>query len=156
MDESEDLNEFEFALRDGIPSALRYLNARTPHRFTAIFAYSDDRLQNLYLIDRENAKAAPWAEFGVADSYCSIVRDSGEPFVIGDSTVDPRFADHPARGKVISYCGVPLWRDAGALLGSLCHFDYRPILLSGLDLGFLRRIAPAIAAAVINAAQSSA
>jgi GAF domain-containing protein len=139
---NNELNDFRVILRDGIPAGLRYLNARTPHRFTGIFKYDGSNLRNLFLIDREVREAQPWSTFPVSDSFCAIVRDTGAPFVTGEAPMDDRLRDHPARDKIISYCGVPLRTESGDLYGSLCHFDYKPIHFSDLDLDFAAAAAP--------------
>ena len=139
---NNELNELRFALRSGIIAALRYLNARTPHRFTGIFQYDGDDVRNLFLVDREMQDAQPWAPFPTQESYCAIVQDTGAPFITGNAHVDERIQTHPARNKVISYCGVPLRTEAGELYASLCHFDYKPIMFSDLDIDFVTEAAP--------------
>jgi GAF domain-containing protein len=149
MNEKTEVDEFRATLRESVDAALRYLNARTPHRFTGIFRYERERLQNLYLIDREDPAAQPWPEFDTRESYCAVVQKTGEPFVVGNAPADSRIADHPARDRVISYCGVPIRSSDGRLVASLCHFDYRPIRASELDLDFLVDVAPYIANAIV-------
>lgn len=125
-----------------ILATLRELNARTPHRFTGVFKFDAETLVNLYLFDREDSSAVPWSPFPASNSFCSIVRDTGEPFTISNAPQDPRVADHPACHQVISYCGVPLYHPEGEMFGSLCHFDYQPFVLSDLDLAHLKSAAP--------------
>lgn len=125
-----------------ILATLRELNARTPHRFTGVFKFDAETLVNLYLFDRENSTALPWSPFPATNSFCSIVRDTGEAFSVSNALQDPRVADHPARHKVISYCGVPLNHPDGTPFGSLCHFDYQPFVLADLDLAHLKAAAP--------------
>ena len=55
--------------------------------------------------------------------------------------MDP-VAEHPARGSVISYAGVPLRLASGRAWGALCHFDIRPRLLLGAELEILHAAAP--------------
>ncbi len=136
----------------GLTGALRYLNARTPHRFTGIFLFDDEVLINSCLINRESPHAMCWTPFPVAQSFCSLIRDTGKAFVVGNALQDARVADHPARERIISYCGVPLRMASGELFGSLCHFDYRPVRFSSLDLHFLERAAALVAAVVANEA----
>jgi GAF domain-containing protein len=141
---NDDLNDLQFALRSGVISALRYLNARTPHRFTGIFKYENETLRNLFLVDREDEHTSPWPPFPATHSYCGIMQDTARPFVTGNAHVDDRLTRHPARDQVISYCGVPLRARSGVLYASLCHFDYRPILFSAIDLDFVCEAAPYI------------
>lgn len=150
-----DLNTFRAALAQGILPALRYLNARTPHRFTGIFRFDEQTLENIYLVDREAAYAEPWPSFPVRESYCSFVQGTGDPFVIGDAPDDRRADGHPAQHRVISYCGVPIRLADGLLLASLCHFDYKPIPFSSLDLEFLIEVAPLLAEALVPVMKSN-
>lgn len=136
------LNELRLALRSGLLPGLRYLNARTPHRFTGIFKYENKNLRNLFLVDREDVHAQPWPTFPATHSYCGIMHDTARPFVTGNAHLDERLIEHPARDQVISYCGVPLRAPSGELYASLCHFDYRPILFSATDLEFVCDAAP--------------
>jgi len=80
----------------------------------------------LAIFDRESE--APEALLAVPEgaSYCSIVRDSRNAFLITRSMEDGRIVRHPAREAVQSYCGVPLMGDDGVVFGSLCHFDFEP------------------------------
>ena len=142
--------EFRRALQGGTLAGLRYLNARTPHRFTGIFKYEGETLVNLLLVDREHAHAAPWANFSVSDSFCSVIRETGQPFILGNASVDARVANHPARDKIISYCGVPLLAVSGELFASLCHFDYKPILFSALDIDFVMHAAPLLLESLLD------
>lgn len=134
----------DIVTRDGVMGALGYLNARTPHRFTGVFRFAGSMLENLYLFDRENSRSVPWATFAATQSFCSIMRITGEPFSAGDASSDPRVSDHPARETVLAYCGVPLFHPDGSVYGSLCHFDYRPALFSDVDLTFLAAAAPVL------------
>lgn len=49
---SPELAEFRAALREGVHAALRYLNSRTPHRFTGVYRYDGEMLRNMALFDR--------------------------------------------------------------------------------------------------------
>lgn len=133
----------------GVREALAYLNRRTPHRFTGIFRFIENgQLENLYLFDREASDAQPWAPFPRTHSYCGLIHDAKEPFFVGNALSDPRVSDHPARESVISYCGVPILTESGDVFGTLCHFDYKPVRISELDLPFLKLAAEPIAATV--------
>lgn len=137
MTNHDEVAEFAARLTLGVQPALQYLNARTPHRFTGVFSFRNDQLENLYLFDREDPYAEPWTTFPTRESYCAIVHDTGEPFVVGNATTDERVRDTPANSRVISYCGVALRTPNGHVFASLCHFDYRPINVAELDLDFL-------------------
>ena len=61
-------------------------------------------------------------------SFCGHVVRSGQPLVVPDATLDPRFADNPlvtAKPGVRFYAGHPLTDPDGHVLGSLCVMDHR-------------------------------
>ena len=109
-----------------INEALRELNATTGYRFTAVYRFTATGAANLAIFDRESE--APEALLVVPEgaSYCGIVRDSRNAFLVTRSLEDGRIVRHPAREAVQSYCGVPLVGDDGEVFGSLCHFDFEP------------------------------
>lgn len=106
----------------GVTQALRYLNARTPHRCTAVYRLRGMRLQNLYLFDRRGEVATADAPQPLGDSFCMhAVAERGWP---------------------ASYYSLPLSRGPGDLLGTLCHFDYdQELVLPDTELAFLQRAA---------------
>ena len=109
-----------------INEALRELNATAGYRFTAVYRFTASGAANLAIFDRESE--APEALLVVPEgaSYCGIVRDSRNAFLVTRSLEDGRIVRHPAREAVQSYCGVPLVGDDGEVFGSLCHFDFEP------------------------------
>ena len=109
-----------------INEALRELNATTGYRFTAVYRFTASGAANLAIFDRESD--APEALLVVPEgaSYCGIVRESKNAFLVTRSLEDGRIVKHPAREAVQSYCGVPLVGDDGVVFGSLCHFDFEP------------------------------
>ena len=109
-----------------INEALRELNATTGYRFTAVYRFTATGAANLAIFDRESD--APEALLVVPEgaSYCGIVRESKNAFLVTRSLEDGRIVKHPAREAVQSYCGVPLIGDDGVVFGSLCHFDFEP------------------------------
>lgn len=109
-----------------INEALRELNATAGYRFTAVYRFTASGAANLAIFDRESE--APEALLVVPEgaSYCGIVRDSRNAFLVTRSMEDGRIVRHPAREAVQSYCGVPLMGDDGVVFGSLCHFDFEP------------------------------
>lgn len=57
--------------------------------------------------------------------FCQFVfRD--QFFRTDNSAADRRLDGNPFQGRVLAYHGVPLVDGAGALYGSLCHFDVQP------------------------------
>ncbi|WP_374608389.1 GAF domain-containing protein [Thermomonas sp.] len=113
-----------------INEALRELNATTGYRFTAVYRFTATGAANLAIFDRESD--APEALLVVPEgaSYCGIVRESKNAFLVTRSLEDGRIVRHPAREAVQSYCGVPLIGDDGVVFGSLCHFDFEPRIVS--------------------------
>ena len=68
----------------------------------------------------------------IGNTYCREEITADKPFVLGDATLDPRFAEHPGY-KVYglrSYVGTPLRLPDGTLFGTLCGVDTRPHLVS--------------------------
>ena len=53
-----DLVEFRIALSDGVHAALRYLNSRTPHRFTGVYRYDGDVLRNMACLTGPSRKSS--------------------------------------------------------------------------------------------------
>jgi CheY-like chemotaxis protein len=114
----------DLARRHDMRGVLGLLNARALYRFTSIFRFDGDRLVSVWTFDREQPDADPSpAELPVDASYCVFVRDACAPFVIDDSQRDPRVLHHRKRDSVRAYCGVPLLREDGVMVGSLCQFD---------------------------------
>ena len=109
-----------------INEALRELNATTGYRLTAVYRFTATGAANLAIFDRESD--APEALLVVPEgaSYCGIVRESKNAFLVTRSLEDGRIVKHPAREAVQSYCGVPLVGEDGEVFGSLCHFDFEP------------------------------
>lgn len=109
-----------------INEALRELNATASYRFTAVYRFTASGAPNLAIFDRESDAPESLLVVPEGASYCSIVRDSRNAFLITRSLEDGRIVKHPAREDVQSYCGVPLIGEDGEVFGSLCHFDFEP------------------------------
>lgn len=61
------------------------------------------------------------------EAFCAYVAATGEPLVVPDASVDPRFAQFDlVKSGVRSYAGVPLVGRDGLPLGALCVLDTRP------------------------------
>lgn len=139
----EPAREFAQTLADkGLRAALRFLNARTRHRFTGVYRFDAPMLRIVCVYDREN----PTLNFGgdnpMTETYCSILEETRKPFGLEDSATDPKVAAHPARNRVISYCGVPVLSADGTPVGSLCHFDLRPRIVPASEIPFMEAVAP--------------
>jgi hypothetical protein len=117
------IDEFAALLaQHGVPAALKYLNGRTPHRYTGIFRFDGDTLRSEALFDRFDPSVAKGDDVPMLVTYCSLVGRQEAPLEINDAATDERYrgaVDTP----VVSYCGV-LIRDAtGRAFGTLCHYD---------------------------------
>lgn len=112
--------------RDGIRSALGYLNSLAGHRYTAVHRLDTKAARALHFFDREH----PWIEAGpeapVNGTYCVFVVERRRPLAIRDALAERWLEGHPARETVRSYCGVPLAADDGTVSETLCHFDAAP------------------------------
>jgi GAF domain-containing protein len=126
---------------EGLAAGLRFLNARVPHRFTALYRLQDKTLRNVALIDKERgADTVTLQEVPLADSFCQFVLKDGL-FLTPDSGQDPRLPGHPYSGVVGSYVGVPVVSDEPKFFGTLCHFDYDRHEVSDEEFLFLERVA---------------
>ena len=133
----------------GMHAALQFLNGRTRHRFTGVYRSDPPVLRSIALFDRENPTLHLSGDINpLRETYCSITAGTGEPFATPDAARDHRLTEHPARGTVLSYCGVPLLLDDGRPYGTLCHFDLRPRIVPAGEVPLLVRVAPLIFRAV--------
>lgn len=124
---AEPFTKLERILRDrGLHEALRFLNSRTPHRFTGVYLFDPPMLRNLHLIDAYDPEQSKGDDALMAETYCSIVVQTRETFITADTRADPRLVGHPVRAGVLSYCGVLLRDIDGKPRGTLCHFDILP------------------------------
>jgi serine/threonine protein kinase len=77
-------------------------------------------------------------------SFCQHTIRGAGPFVVGDATTDPRFADNAlVRGSphIRFYAGMPLIDPAGCALGAMCVIDRAPRQLTPDQLAALGAIA---------------
>ena len=141
--------EFRRTLKSqGLWPAMQYLNAKAPYRYSAVFRFEGSMLRNVCLVDRESPEVTCCAELPIADSYCVYVRESSSDFAVEHARMDCRVTGHPKAEMFQSYYGVPLLADDGALLGTICHFDERPLVLDSQVGGLLNEVAPFVAAAL--------
>lgn len=129
----------------GIHDALRFLNGRTPHRFTAVYRFDGAMLRNVHLVDQLDPAVRRSDDAPLAETYCSRVGLERRTFLSPDTTRDPRLVAHAAREKYQSYCGVLLRNADGTPFGSLCHFDLTPREITSAEMDVLERVAPLIA-----------
>lgn len=131
--------------RDGLHTALGYLNSRTRFRYTGAYRFAPPLLCSVEIFDRENPSLALCAEVEMDTTYCSIVGVRDEALAVENAASDIRVEAHPARERFAAYCGVPLRDPRGKAVGTLCHYDPRPRIGSGEHLELLERVAPIVA-----------
>ena len=92
------LNVFNALLKtDGIRAALYALLRQSDYRFIGIFRFKDGKARSVVHVDRQAPGALESEEVSDTATYCSFVRKSGEPFLTGDASTDPRTATHGTR-----------------------------------------------------------
>jgi len=137
------LAAFRVALCDGVHSALRSLNGRTPHRFTGVYRYDDEMLRNMALFDRSDPDMQLGVDVPLANSYCANVGRTGEPLEFADAEGDCRFEYLPG-SPVVCYSGVLISSPEGVPYGTLCHYDIRRCETRTSDIPLLQAAAPLI------------
>lgn len=123
----------------GLHAGLAFLNARVPHRFTAIYQLSAGYLRRLDFIDKEGGLGESTATVPFKNSFCEIAVSQGH-LLVTDSSADARLRDQPNPFMIGSYVGLPLaTTGSGALYGTLCHYDTCAHLLGDAELMFLQQ-----------------
>ena len=136
-----EIGEFTTVLhQQGSHAALKYLNGRTPHRYTGVFRFDGDQLRSEVLYDRYEPSLIQGEDAPMEATYCSLVGRQQAPLEINDATTDLRVKDL-IDTPVVSYCGV-LIRDAqGTAFGTLCHYDMQRCQERTTDLPLLEAAA---------------
>jgi len=140
MATARDFHLFSTALTgQGAASALAYLNAGVPHRYSALYRVGDGILRNLLLHDKLGEMRPEFlAAVPFESSFCQFVLRDGS-FRTDDSGTDARLDGHPYQGVMVSYHGVPLIGNSGELIGTLCHFDVAQHGISDEEFALLQR-----------------
>ncbi|RYX91455.1 MAG: hypothetical protein EOO28_25470 [Comamonadaceae bacterium] len=124
---------------DGMAGALAFLNARVPHRFTAIFRLEEP---NLRLIHFHDSTGNPPLEvirlIPVGRSLCKFALRNGS-WVTEDAKADPESSSAPMSEIMVSYVGLPLQGPASQLIGTFCHFDTESKPLPDGEFEFLEQ-----------------
>ena len=126
---NSDLSRFETLLStEGLHAALKFLNQRVPHRFTAVYRLDDLVLRVVDMVDKDGLNDMQLESVPLGDSFCQFALRDGS-FLTAGSGGDSRLDGHPYQGVVESYVGLPLARADGELFGTFCHFDLagRPV-----------------------------
>ena len=139
MTDSTALSELQGVLEtQGLDAGLMLLNARVPHRYTAVYRLSDEYLRRLAFFDKQGGPGLGFAEVPFKDSFCELAVKH-PPMVVTDVGTDPRLVAHPNPGLLMSYVGLPLAMAPGALYGTLCHYDTSAHLLGDAELSFMEQ-----------------
>ncbi|MBA3460924.1 MAG: hypothetical protein H0T46_13225 [Deltaproteobacteria bacterium] len=138
-----ELAELRVALRDGVHAALRYLNGRTPHRFTGAYRYDGELLRNMALFDRSEPEKQRGDDIPMAHAYCTNVGRNREPLEFADAKADGRFT-YLSASPVVCYSGVLISSHEGVPYGTLCHYDIRRCETRTSDIPLLKAAAPLI------------
>jgi hypothetical protein len=138
---NDPIGEYRAWLQMHGPAGLAFLNARVPHRYSAIYKLSGGKLHNLYLHDKLGEVTPEFLQVvPFEDSFCQFVLRDGV-FVTENSAADKRLDGHKYQGVMVTYHGVPLLDNRSDLFGTLCHFDVVGYGLPASELDFLQRVA---------------
>ena len=143
-----ELHDFEEILRrQGTYAALKFLNQRVSHRFSAIYRLDKNDLEFVELIDKQDDTATgPSSRVPFSQSFCEIaIREAS--FKTSNSALDKKLDGLPNQGVLLSYVGLPLMQHTGNLYGTLCHYDTTEQVISDDEFAFLQQ-----AAALMNRA----
>jgi hypothetical protein len=141
--DARELAAFRVALRDGLHTALRYLNSRTPHRFTGVYRYDGEVLRNMALFDRSAPETQRGIDIPMADAYCANVGRERAPLEFADAKEDGRFPHLPG-SPVVCYSGVLISSRESVPYGTLCHYDTMRCETRISDIPLLQAAAPLI------------
>lgn len=139
----------ELLKKEGVPAALRFLNARTPHRFTGIYRYDGTILRNVYLYDAYNPAQENGDDVNMEDAYCANVGRQGAGIEFNDIHASKTIA-LKKNSAVVSYCGALIRDSENNPWGTLCHFDIKPCQTTDKDLNVLEKVAPVIYEALLE------
>lgn len=99
----------------------------------------DEHQQWFKSVDGFNVRQAPRSI-----SFCDHTLRAGQPMLIEDARLDPRFANNPlvtGAPRIRSYAGAPLTTPDGYNLGALCAIDFKPRRFSSVGITLLSRFA---------------
>ena len=123
----------------GIMAALKYLNGRIDHRFTAIYKFQGPTQRAVFLYDRLGQSGSRLNAIAMSESLSRFITVT-EPFGVTNSATDPFLSENGHRSLVTSFYGVALSPVYTKPTGSLCHFDLKPQTLpSPVERDFLNR-----------------
>jgi GAF domain-containing protein len=130
--------------RSGPRDALAYVLHLSEYRYIGIFRFANGRANAAIHYDRDHPEILSATEVPESATYCCYVRDRRGTFTTANALADSRLIHHPAREVVLAYCGIPIMRPDGYLLGTLCHYDHVVRDPEQLDLPLLIQVAVAL------------
>lgn len=139
--------------KDGLWSAMRWLNSTVPYRYSAVLAFEGDTLRNICLIDKAVASITTCDSQPITQFYCTYIHQTSARFDVEDASHDARVEGHPKRTAFQSYYGIPLYDAAGVLRGTVCHFDVGATRPTAEIAEVLDDVAPSIAQAAFTEQQ---
>jgi hypothetical protein len=102
----------------GIQRALKTLNARVPHRFTALYRFDGKLQRAVFVHDRLHLPCAYLNALPLPERVAQRLTSS-RPFSVAGAS-----APHTSPGRPVSYFAVLLPNAQGRPTGSLCHMDF--------------------------------
>ena len=134
---AKELNSFTTLLsQEGLLGALRFLNKRTPHRYTGVYKYDGKFLKNIIKYDEFLDVIVEDEKVPLEVTYCSLVKDMGQLQIL-DATEDDRVKG-VIETPVVSYGGVLIEDERNAPFGTLCHYDFKRCQERITDLPLLK------------------
>lgn len=123
----------------GLVAALKVLNDRVPHRFSAVYRVAPDNYLVIVAFVDKRGEACPSYLLSVHHdvSFCQFTLRHGQ-FRTNDSATDKRLDGHPYQGLMNSYHAVPFMSTDGRVKGTICHFDPHAMPLPDEDFELLR------------------
>lgn len=139
--EKNPVRGYETVLNAEGPAGLEYLNARVPHRYSAVYRLDKGMLRNLYVFDKQGEVVPEFLEaVPLQDSFCQFVLRDGVFRTVG-AAQDTRLDGHKYQGAIGSYHGLPIMDNFGDLFGTICHFDTQPLGMADEEFDVLRQAA---------------
>lgn len=129
---------------------MKWLNEKVPYRYSGIFAFDDEMLRNLCLVDKEDPSVTRTDDLPITNSYCFYVQRAQSKFSVEEAISDERVDGHPKQKVVQCYYGIPLLGEDGKLRGTVCHFDSAPIRVTEDVVTVLDDLAHTIAKAAFR------
>lgn len=144
MTTTAEIVELEDALKHGgVRQALRWLNSRTPHRYTGVYRFDGAMLRNVHLYDRFDPSVEVGGDAPMEATFCALVGETRRTLEIPNAATEDRFPVLPVT-PVVSYCGALIRDEAGQPWGTLCHYDMLPCQQRVSDIPLLEAATPLI------------